>query len=168
MKNKAGIILLVALFVFCLNIQIVEGGGQDSATFNITVTVLEAPFLELEYRDSNEFESSSAVVKENDNSLIMKIYEVGTTLISTNIPWKLFAEPVECGDEEIYIRISDENNIGWIPVNDEPVLVSGATGEFELSWDIKVVKEGIDKDQPFELVYNLAPGDGYEEYFSEI
>jgi len=167
MINKLGILLMVALFVFCIYIQPAEGGVQGYSAFNISVTVIGDLSLKLEDRNPIEFEPSSAVKYENDEGLFIKKHKAGSTLICTNIPWKLFAEGVECVDAEIYIRISDKNNTGWIPVNDEPLIVSGARGEFELTWDIKVVKESIDEEQSIALDFNLAPGDGYEKYFSE-
>lgn len=155
MKFKISIIFVIVLLLLSVGTQaVVAGGNSASASANVSVTIISLT-QELNYEDPVIFETSRAVYTSENGKTAMKLEDAGSISINTNIPWKVYANAITTEEIEVYIRISNDGERNWLPVDDSPVLASSAPGEFYFTWDIMVVGDDLETLKDFEIKFDL-------------
>lgn len=141
--------LIVLLLVLSLSLQV----AADSARIGTAVTIIE-PAQELETRRAVNFEGEFAERNTNTDQVIMEIADAGSTVISSNLPWEIYADVPELAGVEVYLKSSMNDN--WVKVNqNRPVLANNTLDRASLSWDIKVVADAGVEVKPFDVNFKL-------------
>jgi hypothetical protein len=147
MLKKISVIVL--FLVLSLSLQV----AADSARVGTSVTIIE-PTQELETRRAVSFESEFANTNIDADQNVMEIENAGETVISSNLPWEIYAEVPEFSGAEVYVRSNLSQN--WVKVEEnQPVLTNRSLDRANLSWDIKVVADAGVEVKPFEVAFKI-------------
>lgn len=142
--------VIVFLLILSLSLQV----AADSARIGTSVTIIE-PVQKLETRRAISFESDLANTDINADQSIMEIENAGETVISSNLPWEIYAEVPKLSGAEVYVKSNLSQN--WVKVEEnKPVLKNRSLDRANLAWDIKVVADTGVKIKPFELAFKIA------------
>lgn len=141
--------VLVLLLVLSLSLQV----AADNTRIGTSVTIIE-PNQELETKRAVSFESEFADININADQSIMEIKNAGETVISSNLPWEIYAEVPEFSGAEVYVKSNLSQS--WVRVEDnQPVLTNRSLDRANLSWDIKVIADSGVKVKPFEVAFKI-------------
>ncbi|SIQ43040.1 hypothetical protein [Halanaerobium kushneri] len=141
--------LIVLFLVLSLSLQV----AADSARVGMSVTIIE-PTQKLETRRAVNFESEFANKNIDADQKVMKIEAAGETVISSNLPWEIYAETPELNGVDVYVR--NNLNKNWVKVSQSrPVLTNRTLDRANLTWDVKVVA-AVDKEvKPFAVDFKI-------------
>lgn len=141
--------VIVLLLVLSLSLQV----AADSARVGISVSIIE-PTQNLETSRAVSFESEFAKKDVNTDEIVMEIDDAGHTVISSNLPWEIYADVPELIGAEVYVKSNLNNN--WVKVNqNRPVLINNTLDRANLSWDIKVVADAGVEVKPFDVDFKI-------------
>lgn len=141
--------VIVLLLVLSLSLQV----AADSASVGISVSIIE-PTQNLETSRAVSFESEFAKKDVNTDEIVMEIDDAGHTVISSNLPWEIYADVPELIGAEVYVKSNLNNN--WVKVNqNRPVLINNTLDRANLSWDIKVVADAGVEVKPFDVDFKI-------------
>lgn len=141
--------VIVLLLVLSLSVQV----AADSARIGTSVTIIE-PAQELETKRAVSFESEFANKNIDADQNVMEIENAGETVISSNLPWEIYAEIPEISGAEVYVKSNLSQN--WVRVEgNQAVLTNRTLDRANLSWDIKVVAAAGVEVKPFEVNFKI-------------
>ncbi|RCW60858.1 hypothetical protein [Halanaerobium sp. ST460_2HS_T2] len=141
--------LIVLFLVLSLSLQV----AADSARVGMSVTIIE-PTQKLETRRAVNFESEFANKNIDADQKVMKIEAAGETVISSNLPWEIYAETPELNGVDVYVR--NNLNKNWVKVSQSrPVLTNRTLDRANLTWDVKVVAAADKEVKPFAVDFKI-------------
>lgn len=143
------ITVIVLLLVLSLSLQV----AADSARVGVFVSIIE-PTQELETGRAVSFESEFADKNINADQVVMEVNDAGSTFISSNLPWKIYADVPELNGAEVYVKSNLNND--WVKVvQNRPVLLNNTLDRANLNWDIKVVADAGVEVKAFDVNFKL-------------